>query len=164
VVWCLEILIASCDHAPVECDCVWPGITVRCKFCAYVKTTKIAFLVARRAISSITDKAGLKRYAAEVGPVSDEDLEELEVRLKWGKIKEPFAIRAIDAEPITQHARTAPILPEHLCYRDWVHLMCQRVRSGAGLYNRVRLAKIAINRARFSFCQIRKIAQSRGTI
>jgi hypothetical protein len=95
MVSCLEILIASGDHAPVECICVWPGIAVRCESCADVKTTKIAFLVARRAISSITDRAGLKRYAAEVGPVSDEDLEELEVRLKWGRVKEPFAIRAM---------------------------------------------------------------------
>jgi hypothetical protein len=34
----------------------------------------------------------------------------------------------------------------------------------AWLYNRARLAKSAINRARFSFCQIGKIAQSRSTI
>jgi hypothetical protein len=62
---------------------------------ADVKTTRVAFLVARQAINGITDQDGLQRHEAEVGVTSDEDMQELEVRLEWGREKEAFAIRAM---------------------------------------------------------------------
>jgi hypothetical protein len=62
---------------------------------ADVKAMRVAFLVARGTITSITDKDGLQRHAAEIGTTSDAELEELEVRLEWGREKEAFAIRAM---------------------------------------------------------------------
>jgi hypothetical protein len=60
-----------------------------------VKALRVAFLVARRAITSITDKEGLERHEATKGSTSDKDMQELEVRLEWGREKESFAIRAM---------------------------------------------------------------------
>jgi hypothetical protein len=61
--------------------------------CADVKAIKVAFLVARQALSSITDKEGLRRHEAEIGTTSDKEMRALKVRLEWGRQKEALAIR-----------------------------------------------------------------------
>jgi hypothetical protein len=79
------------------------------------RETKVAFLVARGNIGSITDKAGLERHEAELGVTSDEKLQELQVRLDWGREKEPFALRAM--------RNTAAQLPEFARFFADTYLM-----------------------------------------
>jgi hypothetical protein len=69
--------------------------TERLMLHAVPRTTKVAFLAARKAIQSIADKAGLDLHEAELGFTSNEDMQELQVRLERGREKEPFALRAM---------------------------------------------------------------------